>query len=250
MTFTVYPSLAGRVALVTGGASGIGADIVAAFRANGARVAFFDIDAEAGEAVASGENAPLFVPCDVTDIDALRTNIEDVRTRLGPIGILVNNAANDERRPVDAVTPEFWRRAIDLNLTHHFFAAQAVRGQMRALGGGAIINLSSIAWHLGTPDLPAYTAAKAGIAALTISLAREFGADNIRVNAIEPGAVMTERQRRLWYKTPESLAAMLARQVLKRELLGEDIARAALFLAADDSRMITKQTIVVDAGMR
>ena len=250
MTFALYPSLAGRVALVTGGASGIGADIVAAFRANGARVAFFDIDAEAGEALASGENAPLFLACDVTDIDALRANIEEVRTRLGPIGILVNNAANDERRSVDAVTPEFWRRTLDLNLTHQFFAAQAVRGQMRALGGGAIINLSSIAWRLGTPDLAAYTAAKAGIAALTISLAREFGADNIRVNTIEPGAVMTERQRRLWYKTPESLAAMLARQVLKRELLGEDIARAALFLAADDSAMITKQTIVVDAGMR
>ena len=235
---------------MTGGASGIGADIVAAFRANGARVAFFDIDAEAGEAAPPGENAPLFLRRDVTDIEALRAGMEEVRERLGPIGILVNNAANDERRAVDEVTPEFWRRAIDVNLTHHFFAAQAVRGQMRALGGGAIINLSSIAWHLGTPDLPAYTAAKAGIAALTISLAREFGPDNIRVNAIEPGAVMTERQRRLWYKTPESVAAMIARQALKRELLGEDIARAALFLAADDSAMITKQTFVVDAGVR
>ena len=240
--------------MVTGGASGIGADIVAAFHANGARVAFFDIQAEAGAKLASdlavdGE-APLFIRCDVTDVHALRAAIDAVRSRLGPVGVLVNNAANDERSAVDDVTPEFWRRAIDLNLSHQFFASQAVRPHMRELGGGAIVNLSSIAWHLGPPDMPAYAAAKAGVTALTYSLARTFGADNIRVNAIEPGAVMTERQRRLWYKTPEAVDAMVQRQILKRNLLGEEIARAALFLAADDSRMITKQTIVVDGGMK
>jgi len=254
LTFAFYPSLAGRVALVTGGASGIGADIVAAFHANGARVAFFDIQEEAGAALSAGLAVggapPLFVRCDVTDVDALRAAIESVRARLGPIGVLVNNAANDERRPVDEVTPEFWRRAIDLNLSHQFFASQAVHPHMLELGGGAIVNLSSIAWHFGPPDMPAYAAAKAGVTALTYSLARKFGADNIRVNAIEPGAVMTERQRRLWYKTPESVEAMVQRQILKRGLLGEEIARAALFLAADDSRMITKQTIVVDGGLR
>ena len=251
MTFAIYPSLAGRVVLVTGGASGIGADVVAAFHANHARVAFLDIQAEAGEGLAAKlDGGPLFIRCDVTDIDALRAAIAEVRAKLGPVGVLVNNAANDERRPVDEVTPEFWRRSLDLNLTHQFFAAQAVHPHMRELGGGAIVNLSSIAWHFGPPDMPAYAAAKAGVTALTYSLARKFGADNIRVNAIEPGAVMTERQRRLWYTTPESVEAMVQRQILKRDLLGDEIARTALFLAADDSRMITKQTIVVDGGLR
>ena len=254
MTYALYPSLAGRVTLVTGGASGIGADIVAAFHANGARVAFLDIQEQAGAKLASelsvrGAEA-MFLRCDVTDVVALRAAIDGVRARLGPVGVLVNNAANDERRAVEDVTPEFWRSSIDLNLSHQFFASQAVHSHMRELGGGAIVNLSSIAWHLGPPDMPAYAAAKAGVTALTHSLARKFGADNIRVNAIEPGAVMTERQRRLWYKTPEAVEAMVQRQILKRDLLGEEIARAALFLAADDSRMITKQTIVVDGGMR
>jgi len=255
VNFARYPSLSGRVVFVSGGASGIGADIVRAFHANGAKVAFVDLQADAGahlvkELADAGGAPPLSIAGDVTDVAALRAAIEETRRRLGPIGVLVNNAANDERHEIASVTPEYWRRAIDLNLSHHFFAAQAVHPQMRELGGGAIVNMSSVAWHFGPPEMPAYAAAKAGVTALTYSLARKFGADNIRVNAIEPGAVMTERQRKLWYTTPEAVAAMVQRQILKRDLLGEEIARAAVFLAADDSRMITKQTIVVDGGLR
>jgi NAD(P)-dependent dehydrogenase (short-subunit alcohol dehydrogenase family) len=254
LSFAKYPSLAGRVVLVTGGASGIGADIVRAFHGQAAKVAFLDLQAELGESFArelgAGGSKPLFIACDVTDVERLRAAIEEIRHQLGPIGVLVNNAANDERHELASVTPEYWRRAIDLNLTHQFFACQAVHPHMQQLGGGVIVNLSSIAWHFGPPEMPVYAAAKAGVTALTYSLARKFGPDNIRVNAIEPGAVMTERQRRLWYKTPEAVEAMVQRQVLKKTLLGEEIARAALFLAADDSRMITKQTLVVDAGMR
>jgi NAD(P)-dependent dehydrogenase (short-subunit alcohol dehydrogenase family) len=151
---------------------------------------------------------------------------------------------------VDEVSVEYWDHAQNVNLRHHFFAAQAVRPQMRALGSGSIITLSSIAWRVGAGEMPAYSAAKAGIVGLTRALARAFSADNIRVNAIEPGAVMTDRQKRLWYKTPESVEAMAQRQLIKTTLLGEDIARMALFLGADDSRMVTKQSITVDAGIR
>ena len=253
MTFAVYPSLAGRNVFVSGGATGIGADIVRAFARNAARVAFIDVQHEQGEAMAAAVNeavgTALFLECDVTDIPALQASIAEARAKLGPIAVLVNNAANDERHSVADVTADYWDRAQNVNLRHHFFAAQAVHPQMRELGHGSIINLSSIAWR-GAPEMPAYSAAKAGILGLTHSLARLFGADNIRVNAIEPGAVMTDRQRRLWYKTPESVDAIVQRQSIKETLIGEDIARVALFLAADDSRMVTKQSITVDAGLR
>ncbi len=185
----------------------------------------------------------------MTDVAALQAAIRETRAKLGPIAVLVNNAANDERHAVAGVTADYWDHAQNVNLRHHFFAAQAVHPQMRELGFGSIINLSSIAWR-GAPEMPAYAAAKAGIIGLTNALARAFGADNIRVNAIEPGAVMTDRQRRLWYKTPESVDAIVKRQSIKATLLGEDIARMALFLGADDSRMVTKQSITVDAGLR
>lgn len=254
MTFATYPSLAGRAVFVSGGATGIGAEIVRAFARNHARVAFCDLQTEAGEALvneiaAAGETS-LFFKCDVTDVVALQEAIAETGRRLGPIAVLVNNAANDERHAVDAVSVEYWDKTQNVNLRHHFFAAQAVRPQMRELGHGAIVNLSSIAWRAGAAEMPAYAAAKAGVVGLTRALARAFGADNIRVNAIEPGAVMTERQRQLWYKTPESVEAMVRRQAIKATLLGEEVARAALFLAADDSRMITKQTLTVDAGLR
>ena len=239
---------------VSGGASGIGADIVRAFARNRARVAFVDLQREAGAALArelaaDGE-APLFLEVDVTDIPALQAAIGQTREKLGPIGVLVNNAANDQRHKVAEVSVEYWDQCQNVNLRHHFFAAQAVHPQMRELGSGSIVNLSSIAWKFGAAEMPAYAAAKAGVVGLTRALARAFGPDNIRVNAIEPGAVMTERQRQLWYKTPESVEAMAQRQVIKTTLLGEEIARAALFLAADDSRMITKQSLTVDAGIR
>ncbi len=254
MTFATYPSLAGRVVFVSGGASGIGADIVAAFVRNGARVGFVDQQREAGDALAEqlaaeGEK-PLFVRGDVTDIASLTGAIEATRAHFGPIGALVNNAANDQRKAFDEVTPEFWDQSQNVNLRHHFFAAQAVHPQMRELGGGSIVNLSSIAWRAGAGEMPAYATAKGAVVALTRALARALGPDNIRVNAVEPGAVMTQRQRDLWYKTEDSVQAMVDRQLIRRVLTGDEIARMILFLAADDSRMITKQTFTVDAGMR
>ena len=253
MTFATYPSLAGRTVFVSGGATGIGADIVRAFAANHAHVAFVDVQRAEGERIAAAAKAEggtaLFLPCDVTDIPALQARIAEAHAKLGPIAVLVNNAANDERHAVADVTADYWDRAQNVNLRHHFFAAQAVHPQMRELGHGSIINLSSIAWR-GAAEMPAYATAKAGVIGLTHALARAFGSDNIRVNAIEPGAVMTDRQRRLWYKTPESIDAIVKRQAIKSALIGEDIARMALFLAADDSRMVTKQSITVDAGLR
>lgn len=233
---------------VTGGASGIGADMVRAFAASGARVAFVDIQPEIGAALAAELDA-LFLPCDVTDIPALQQAIAATADRLGPIGVLVNNAANDDREPIDDVTVEYWDASQAVNLRPHFFAAQAVRPQMRQLGGGSIINFSSISWRNGAAGMTPYATAKAAILGLTRALARGFGDDNIRVNAIEPGAVITERQRELWYPTDAAVDAMVQRQAIKTILLGEEIARTALFLAADDSRMITKQSIIVDAGL-
>jgi NAD(P)-dependent dehydrogenase (short-subunit alcohol dehydrogenase family) len=233
---------------VTGGASGIGADIVRAFAGQGSKVAFVDILEAEGRAL-TAETGAEFIPCDITDIPALKAAIEVTRDRLGPIGVLVNNAANDERHQVDAVTPDYWDRAMAVNLRHQFFAAQAVRPQMQAQGGGSIINFSSVAWMFGGQQMIAYASAKAAVVGLTNSLAREFGGDNIRVNAIAPGAVVTEKQLRLWY-TEEQVDEMAGRQLIRRRLMPDEIARTALFLAADDSAMITKQCIVVDAGLR
>ncbi|MER8403956.1 SDR family NAD(P)-dependent oxidoreductase [Mesorhizobium sp. M0185] len=253
--FATYPSLTDRVVLISGGASGIGADVVRAFVANGARIAFLDVQDEPAEALvrelagAAGQ-APLFLHCDVTDVDALKASVAGVRARLGPVAVLVNNAANDQRHPIDALTADYWDRSFDVNLRHHFFAAQAVHPHMKELGFGSIINFSSIAWRFGADQMVAYATAKGAVVALTRALARSFGPDNIRVNAIEPGAVMTERQRELWFKTQEAVDQTVQRQLIRRVLLGEEIARTVLFLAADDSRMITKQSITVDAGLR
>lgn len=234
---------------VTGGATGIGADVVRAFSAQGSKVAFVDILQEEGRALRA-ETGAEFLVCDVTDVTSLRAAIGVVRDRLGSIGVLVNNAANDERHAIDDVDEEYWDRSQAINLKPQFFAAQAVRPQMREVGGGSIINFSSIAWRGGADNMPVYATAKAAILGLTRALGRGFGKDNIRVNAIEPGAVITERQKRLWYQTPEAIDAVVSRQAINRVLLGEEIARAVLFLASDDSRMITKQAITVDAGLR
>ena len=198
--FASYPSVKDRVVFITGGASGIGASMVAAFTAQGANVAFVDVDDEASEALVSNlSGAPMFLHCDLTDIDALKAAIARVGEELGPIAVLVNNAANDARERVSEVTPQSWDRAMDINLKHQFFAAQAVHPHMKELGYGSIINFSSIAWMFGGADFVAYATAKAGVIGLTNALAREFGTDDIRVNAIAPGAVHTERQLRLWY---------------------------------------------------
>jgi len=248
-----YPSLKDRVVLITGGASGIGAAMVEAFVAQGAAVAFVDILAEEAQALAQRlqeiGKPPLFIYCDLTDMPALAKAIEQVRAELGPIQSLVNNAANDWRYDVDEVTEDVWDGAIAINLKHQFFAAQAARKQMRERGGGSIINFSSIAWMAGAPRLSVYATAKAGVVGLTNSLAREFGADNIRVNAIAPGAVITERQMKLWHSEAD-VKAMVSRQCIRRTLIAEDVAKLALFLAADDSAMITKQCIIVDGGLR
>jgi NAD(P)-dependent dehydrogenase (short-subunit alcohol dehydrogenase family) len=253
MAFAQYPSLSGRVVLVTGGASGIGADIVRAFAAQGAKTAFVDIlDDEAArlvEELTTADHRPIFLHCDLLDIEALKAAVAEIGRRLGPIAVLVNNAANDERHKIDDVTVDYWDRSQNINLRPQFFAAQAVHAHMKELGHGSIINFSSIAWRGGADNMAVYATAKAAVHGLTKALARGFGNDNIRVNAIEPGAVITDKQRRLWYPDPAQIDAIVARQPIHRMLLGEEIARTVLFLAADDSRMITKQSITVDGGL-
>ncbi|TGN80486.1 SDR family oxidoreductase [Bradyrhizobium yuanmingense] len=254
MTKTTYSSLAGSVVLITGGASGIGAAFVRAFAGQGARVAFLDIDKDAGEALvreiaASSGAAPLFVPCDLLDIDALRNAMAEVQRSLGNAAVLVNNAANDQRQVLAEVTPAEFDWMIGVNLKHVFFAAQAVVPQMQARGGGSIINMSSIAWMRGAPALPVYAAAKAAIVGFTNSLARSVGPDRIRVNAIAPGMVITERQRRLWYPDDRVIAEMRSRQAVPDAVTPEDIANMALFLASDESQRITSQCFRVDAGL-
>jgi D-xylose 1-dehydrogenase len=249
----VHPGLSDHVVLVTGGASGIGADIVRAFAGQGAKVAFLDVqDAAAQDLItelSAARHVPLYRHCDLTQPERITAATGDAAKALGPVSVLVNNAADDTRHSIADVTPDLWDRLLDVNLRSQFFAAQAVAPMMKALGGGAIVNLSSIAWKYGADVMPAYGAAKAGVVGLTYALARALGPDNIRVNAVEPGAVMTERQRKLWYPTQASVDAMVAKQILRQPLLGEDIARTVLFLASDEARMITRQTIVVDAGM-
>lgn len=250
MTFATYPSLAGKPILITGGATGIGADLVRAFDSQGAKVGFVDIqDGPAADLVAELDGRPVYVPADVTDLSRLREAISAIAARIGPARVLVNNAASDRREDADAVADSDWDLSQSINLRPHFFAAQAVRPGMAAAGGGAIINFSSVVWKVGGGDMVPYTTAKAAILGLTKSLALAFGDDNIRVNAIEPGAVMTPRQRELWYPTEASVQTMVDRQALKRVLTGDEIARTVLFLASDDARMITRQSFVVDAGL-
>ena len=243
-----YPSLAGRVALVTGGASGIGAVIAAGLARQGARLAILDIDEAAGGVTAEALGA-LFLPCDLAEVDALRRAVAEAEARLGPVRALVNNAANDRRHDPALVTPEEWDASQAVNLRSQFFTAQAVHPGMARAGGGAIVNLSSVAYMGGAPDMVPYAAAKAGCAALAVSLGRAWGAERIRVNAVAPGAVMTERQMRLWH-TPESRTEIVARQAIPTDLVEADIAAAVLFLLSDDAAMITKQCLVVDGGLR
>jgi D-xylose 1-dehydrogenase len=247
----IYPSLAGRTVVVTGGASGIGAAIVAAFVGQGARVALLDIaDAEAealvGRLAPGAAIAPLYHHCDLTDLAALETVLAGLVAELGPVDVLINNAANDARHGLLDVTPAAWDERINVNLRHQFFAAKAVIPGMKARQSGAIVNLGSISWHLGLPDLALYQIAKAAIEGLTRSLARELGPDNIRVNTIIPGNVQTPRQRQ-WY-TPEGEGAIVAAQALKARIQPRDIAAMALFLASDDARMCTGHHYWVDAG--
>ena len=252
MSFTRYESLKDRTVVITGGASGIGAAFVRGFVENGARVAFLDVQEEAGSALAVSLEKdaikPLFVPCDLTDIAALRDALQTVRAALGPAAVLVNNAANDQRYEFAAITPEEFDRTVAVNFRHVFFASQAVVPQMRELGFGSIINMSSVSWIRGIPLLEAYASTKAAIVGFTNTLARALGPDRIRVNAIAPGTVLTERQRRLWFPDEKAIEAARAQQCLPDMIAPEDIANLALFLAADDSRMITKQCLSINAG--
>jgi D-xylose 1-dehydrogenase len=245
----VYPSLRDRRVLVTGGGSGIGAAIVEAFARQGARVVFLDVAEAESEALAAGlsgaPHPPVFMRCDLTDIDALKACLADA-AREGPIEILVNNAANDDRHTLAEVTPDYWDQRIAVNLRHLFFCAQAVAPGMASLGGGAIINLGSISWHLGLADLSIYETAKAGIEGMTRALARELGSDGVRVTCVVPGNVKTPRQMR-WY-TPEGEAEIVAQQALKTRIGPEYVASMVLFLASDDAKMCTGHEYWVDAG--
>lgn len=243
-----YPSLAGKRVLITGGASGIGAALVQAFAAQGARVAFLDIDGDAGAALAARIEGTRFLRCDLRDVETLRACLATVSGELGGVDVLVNNAASDDRHRVEDVTPEYWDERMATNLRHLFFAAQAVAPGMRANGTGVIINLGSISWHLGLPELTIYQTAKAGIEGLTRSLARELGRDGIRVTTIVPGNVQTPRQQQ-WY-TPEGEAEIVAEQCLDGRIQPADIAAMALFLASDDAHMCTGHAYFVDAGWR
>jgi len=238
--------------LVTGGASGIGAEEVTQFARQGARVAFLDIDDAAATALVEtltrdGLAPPLYRPCDLKDIPALQAAIAAVSRQLGAITVLVNNAANDQRHAWEDMTVEYWDERMATNLRHQFFAIQAVAPMMRAAGGGSIVNFGSISWHAGQGGMPAYTTAKAAVEGLTKGMARDRGPHGIRVNCVIPGWIMTERQIKFWL-TPEGEQELMQKQCLKEKLYPADVARMALWLAADDSRMCTNQSYVVDGG--
>tara|TARA_B100000678_G_scaffold230009_1_gene198350 strand:+ start:745 stop:1557 length:813 start_codon:yes stop_codon:yes gene_type:complete len=248
----VYPSLSGKKIIVSGGGSGIGEGIVEGFARQGARVAFVDVQADSSQALverlADAPIQPIFHQCDITDTDGYRAKIGTIIDSFGGCDVLINNAANDDRHTLDEVTPEYWDQRMSVNLKHQFFAAQAVTPAMRQAGGGSIINLGSISWHLGLENLTLYQTAKAAIEGLTRSLARELGPDNIRVNTIIPGNVQTPRQMK-WY-TPEGEAEIVAAQCLDGRIQPVDIAAMALFLASDDARFCTAHNYWVDAGWR
>ena len=247
----IYPSLAGRRVLVTGGASGIGEAIVDAFVAQAALVTFLDIDDAAGQALVERHSAaavaPHFIRCDLTDIAALQQAVATRVADAGGFDVLVNNAANDDRHRVEDVTPAYWDDRIAVNLRHYFFSAQAVLPAMRAAGRGSIINLGSVSWHLALPDIVLYQTAKGGIEAMTRALARDLGSDDIRVNTVIPGGVVTARQDALW-RDPVEDAKIIEQQCLKGRVMPADVASMTLFLASDDARMCTGHNYWVDAG--
>ena len=243
-----YTDLKDRVVIVTGGAGGIGEAIVRAFVVQGARVAFLDIDMERGQRLQAELGAAArFLPCDLTNIEALRAAVAVAREAFGPIGVLINNAAHDERHATLEVTEAYWDGRIAVNLKHQFFAAQAVLPDMIGAGGGSIINLGSTSWMIGQGGMAAYTASKSAVLGLTRSLARDFGEHGVRVNAVAPGWIMTERQLALWV-TPESEQDIYRNQCLKRRLVPDDVARLVVFLSSDEASAITNQHYVVDGG--
>ena len=250
MTATFH-DLKGKSVFITGGGSGIGAFLTEGFLAQGAKVAFVqrsDSSAFCDDMEEKHGNRPLFIACDITDIEALKSALGQAAEAQGAIDVLVNNAANDKRHETGDVTEEFYDWMMAINLKAYFFACQAVMPGMQAKGGGSIINFSSISYMMGNAGYPLYTTANSGINGMTRSLAREFGSDKIRVNAIAPGWVLTDKQKEMWV-TPEALDAHLERQCLKDTLAPEDIVGATLFLASDASKMMTGQAMVVDGGV-
>ena len=242
-----FHSLRGRSVIVTGGASGICADIVRAFARQGSVVGFLDLDASAGTALAKGLEKAHFIRCDVTDVAALQAALAALMERTGGADVLINNVANDERHAIESVTAEYFDQRVAINLRPHFFATQAVLSSMRARGGGAIVNIGSGSWKNKGTGLSVYATLKSAMLGFTRMLARELGPDNIRVNCVVPGWVMTERQIALWVDEAGE-RAMDQNQCLPGRIVGADIAHMALFLAADTARMVTAQEFVVDAG--
>ena len=251
MNFPRVPDLENASVFITGGGSGIGAALTEGFLRQGARVAFVqrsDASGFAEEMAQATGTRPLFIPCDITDIQALKGAIAQAAEAQGPIRILVNNAANDERHATEEVDEAYFDWSVAINLKAYFFAAQAVIPGMKAAGGGSIVNFSSISYMMGNAGFPIYTSANSGINGLTRSLAREFGPDRIRVNALAPGWVMTQKQKDKWV-TPDGLAAYMERQCLKDTIAPQDIVPGCLFLASDASRMMTGQALVIDGGV-
>jgi len=254
MVYATYPDLAGKRVVVTGGGTGIGAAIVEAFARQGAQVVFLDIADEASHALAAGlagqagiSHAPRFIRCDLTDLDAVGKVFAQIADEVGPVEILINNAANDNRHTVQEVTPQYWDDSLAVNLRHQFFCAQAVAGGMKAAGTGVILNFGSISWHLALDKLSLYMTAKAAIEGLTRGLARDLGADGIRVNTIIPGSIKTPRQMALWH-SPEDEANILAAQCLHERVETEDVAALTLFLASNNARRCSGRDYFVDAG--
>jgi NAD(P)-dependent dehydrogenase (short-subunit alcohol dehydrogenase family) len=247
----IYPDLQGKVVLVTGGGSGIGEAIVREFARQKAKVAFIDIVVEPSRAVTKAleqAGTPVhFERCDLTDVPALQRTIAAISDRLGPIQVLVNNAAHDERHATQDVTEAVWDSRIAVNLKHQFFCAQAVLPDMKAAGTGAIVNLGSISWMSGQGGMAAYTACKSAVLGLTRSLARDYGPFGIRVNAVAPGWIMTQRQLEKWV-TPAGEAEIMARQCLKRQLQPVEVAKFIVFLASEEASACTSQHYVVDGG--
>lgn len=252
MSSAIYPSLKDKVVVVTGGGSGIGAGLTEAFARQGARVVFIDVcDAPARsleDSLSVLAAPPRYMRCDLTDIPALQKTFATILSEVGPVDVLLNNAANDDRHMIDDVTPDYWDERIAVNLRHLYFAAQAVAPGMRSRKTGVIINLGSLSWHLGLANLSIYETAKAGIEGMTRALARELGVDNVRVVCIVPGNVKTVRQMK-WYSA-EGEAEIVSQQCLKGRLEPKDIAAMAMFLASDDARLVTGHGYFVDAGWR
>jgi D-xylose 1-dehydrogenase len=250
--FAVYSSLQGSRVLITGGATGIGEAFVTGFSGQRAHVAFLDIQDDAANQLSarigsSGHPKPQYLHCDMTDLDQIRNSVSQAIEILGGLDVLINNAGNDQRHSIEEVTPELWDNLMAVNLRHQFFVTQAALPALKQSGSGSILNMSSIAWLIPGTNMPVYITAKAAIVGLTRTLAHEVGKDNVRVNAILPGAILTEKQRRLWV-TPEYSAEILANQALKRHLDPEEVVRLALFLASDDASAITGQSHIVDGG--